>query len=137
MLNSYINYSLSQDGVITENSLTGKFEKVGNLYRVVFIIENDGNESEHSYVKLSNNSFKITVKGDSEYSLTVKEGESNNATLKAGGVVFPFNAYTYKCEVTASENGMQIYAEYDIIAFNQTIKNVLNLKVGKMGDMKC
>ena len=76
-------------------------------------------------------------KGDSEYSLTVKEGESNNATLKAGGVVFPFNAYTYKCEVTASENGMQIYAEYDIIAFNQTIKNVLNLKVSKMGDMKC
>ena len=137
MFNSVITYTLIQDGITTENTLYGRYDFVGSFFRVVFFIDVDGSQSEHSYIKTSDSSFKISVKGNVSYSVDVKQGVTSNAVLKTDGVVFPFNAYTYKCEVIASENGMQIYAEYDIIAFNQTIKNVLNLKVGKMGDMKC
>ena len=137
MDNAYINYILVQDGISTENSLTGKIERVNNLYRVTFEIDSDGVKTTHSYVKLSNNSFKISVKGDSEYSLRVAEGESGRAILKTSGISLPFTTYTKTCSVTASEDGMKFYAEYDITTFNQTIKNTLTLVVNKMGEIKC
>ena len=137
MINAYINYTLIQDGVKSENSLTGKFEKVNNLYRVTFEIDSDGVKTNHSYVKLSNNSFKISVKGDSEYSLRVQEGESGMATLKSSQIEMPFTTYTKVCEVTADESGMKFYAEYDITIYNQIVKNKLMLVVSKIGDLKC
>ena len=137
MVNCFIKYQLNQDGVITEDSLTGKYEKVGSLYRVTFVTKNDGAISEHSYVKISNNAFKISVKGDTEYSLRVAEGENSNATMKTGEVVFPFISKAIKCQVESDDFGMKIYAEYDIIAFNQSIKNSLTLVVNLIGDLKC
>ncbi|MBO5712702.1 MAG: DUF1934 family protein [Clostridia bacterium] len=136
-MNSYIDYVLVQDGVETKNSLMGNYLQAGNLNRVTFEIEVDGAKSEHSYVKLSNNSFKISVKGDSEYSITVKEGEESTATLKTGGISFPFTTFTKVCVADANDFGMNLYAEYTLTAFNQVIKNTLTLSVKTVGDIKC
>ena len=137
MSNCLVNYELNQDGVITEDTLQGVFERVGSLYRVTFNIESDNQVSAHSYVKVGDNAFKISVKGDSEYSITVKAGETCSATLKTGGINFPFTATTKKCVVTANDGGMELYAEYYLTAFNQTLKNTLTVKVSALGELKC
>ena len=137
MFNSVITYTLIQDGITTENTLYGRYDFVGSFFRVVFFIDVDGSQSEHSYIKTSDSSFKISVKGNVSYSVDVKQGVTSNAVLKTDGVVFPFEVFANKCEITANEYEMNIYAEYDMITFGQKINNVLKLKVCKKGDIEC
>lgn len=137
MFNSVISYVSIQDGVKTENTHYGVFEQSGSFYRVKFTAVVDGKESEHTYVKTGDGSFKITVKGDTFYSVTVKQGEKNSAILKTSGVEFPFDVVTNECLVTANPSGMEIYADYDIISFGQRIKNRLKLTVTKKGEILC
>ena len=129
MSNCIVNYKSIQDGISTVNTLRGECSCVGNLFRVVFFTENENKKSKHVYVRLSDNSFKITVSGDTNYGITVKEGESANATITGDGVNFPFTAYTDKCRTLVSDKKAKFYAEYDIIAFNQVIKNVLSVNI--------
>ena len=137
MFNATISYVLIQDGVKTENLAYGTYQQVGNLHRVVFSLENEGNVSEHTYVAIDNTTFKIMVKGDTEYSLTVSQNKTSNAVLKSGGVEFPFSVNTTKCKVNANNLGMQITSKYTMVAFGQNIENKLTMKVDILGEVKC
>ena len=132
MYNCKIKYRLSHDGVITENVYFGETSKVGNLYRLVFFIENEGKVSKHVYVITGENSFNISVEGDTSYSVKVKQGESCNSTLIAGEVKMPFTATTEKVFITATTESVSINATYILETFGQKIKNVLKLKTYKV-----
>ena len=108
MSNCIVNYKSIQDGISTVNTLRGECSCVGNLFRVVFFTENENKKSKHVYVRL---------------------GESANATITGDGVNFPFTAYADKCRTLVSDKKAKFYAEYDIIAFNQVIKNVLSVNI--------
>lgn len=131
MFNSVVNYTLIQDGVKTENSFSGKLDSVGSFNRVVFLINDENETTEHTYVTTGEDSFKISVKGSSGYAITVKRGEINSATIKADGVLFDFEVDAEECLVVANDSGLSIYAKYYLVAYGQRVKNELTLNVCK------
>ncbi len=137
MLNCEVSYVLIQDGVKIENTMLGKYEKAGSFYRVVFDMETDGFKSEHTYVKISSDAFKISVKGDTSYSVTVKRKTESSSVLVTSNVNMPFTAKTQKCVAKANDFIMELYAEYYLVTFGTAIKNVLKLKAEVKGEIKC
>ncbi len=98
-----------------------------NLIRISYDEISDNNKVSTAFQVLSDNSLRITKKGDYSYNLHLKENERTDFTLNYGGYSVSYSVNTLKVKIKALTDKIEIYAHYNLISGNDTTSTKIYL----------
>ncbi len=109
---SKINLKTSTGGAIEEVLLDGTVQKSGNLIRILYSENYEGQNISTTISILPNNSLRILKQGAYSYSFTLKENFTSNFNLNYGGYTVPYSCQTISLTISCEPLSIRIKADY-------------------------
>ena len=104
------------NGSCQSQNFQAKISKSNNLVRISYdeIVENKNLST--SFSVLSNNSLRITKRGDYSYDLLLKENQTTHFALNYSGYSVSYSVNTLKVKTSILDDKIEIYAHYKLIS---------------------
>ena len=122
-----VSIKIISNGSCQNQNFQAIVNKSNNLIRISYDEIHDNQKVSTSFQVLSDNSLRITKKGDYSYNLHLKENEKTDFSLNYGGYSVGYLVNTLKVKTKVLEDSIEIYAHYQLISGKDSISTKIYL----------